>query len=67
MIELRRLKSKTGYLKAKNDNSVYDYEIYLGILDKVENYEEISKEEYLKLKEENENYANRHKITKLNN
>ena len=67
MIELRILKSKTGYLKAKNYNSVYDYEIYLGVLDKVENYEEISKEEYLKLKEENEEYANRHKITKLNN
>lgn len=67
MIELRRLKSKTGYLKAKNDNSVYNYEIYLSILDKVENYEEISKEEYLKLKEENENYANRHEIKELDN
>ena len=42
MIELRRLKSKTGYLKAKNDNSVYDYEIYLGVLDKVENIKNYS-------------------------
>ena len=52
MIELRRLKSKTGYLKDKRDNAVYDYEIYLGVLDNADNYEEITEEEYLKQKEE---------------
>lgn len=56
MIELRRLKSKTGYLKDKRDNAVYDYEIYLAISDDVVNYEEITEEEYLKQKEEE--YAN---------
>ena len=65
MMELRRLKSKTGYLKDKRDNTVYDYEIYLGVLDNTDNYEEITEEEYLKQKEEE--YANWYKVTEPNN
>ena len=64
-MKLRRLKSKTGYLKDKRDNTVYDYEIYLGVLDNADNYEEITEEEYLKQKEEE--YANRYKVTEPNN
>lgn len=55
-MELRRLKSKTGYLKDKRDDAVYDYEIYLAVSDNADNYEEITEEEYLKQKEEE--YAN---------
>lgn len=40
-------KSKTGFVKCKVDNVIYKSEnIYLGIYDKLENYEDCSEEDY---------------------
>ena len=41
----RKLVSSTGYLKSL-DGSVWESPIYLGIYDRKDNYEEVSKEEY---------------------
>ena len=54
----RKLTSSTGYLRDKRDGWVCDHEIYLGIGNDKENYEEISEEEYkLSLKEDEEKRA----------
>lgn len=54
----RKLTSSTGYLRDKRDGWVCDHDIYLGIGNDKENYEEISEEEYkLALKEEEEKRA----------
>ena len=51
----RKLTSSTGYLRDKRNGWVCDHDIYLGIGNDKENYEEISEEEYnLALKEEEE-------------
>ena len=51
----RKLTSSTGYLRDKHDGWVCDHEIFLGIGNDRENYEEISEEEYkLALKQEEE-------------
>ena len=42
----RKLTSDTGYIKCKEDNSVYNYNIYLGINDAINNYSEATKVEY---------------------
>ena len=42
----RKLTSSTGYLRDKRTGHVCDHEIYLGIGNDKENYEEISEEEY---------------------
>ena len=49
----RKLTSSTGYIRDKRTGHVCDHEIYLGIGNDKENYEEITEEEYnLALKEE---------------
>lgn len=54
----RKLTSSTGYLRDKRDGWVCDHDIYLGIGNDKENYEEISEEEYkLALKEDEEKRA----------
>ena len=54
----RKLTSSTGYLRDKRDGWVCDHEIYIGIGNDKENFEEISEEEYkLALKEEEEKRA----------
>ena len=54
----RKLTSSTGYIRDKRDGWVCDHDIYLGIGDDKENYEEITEEEYnLALKEEEEKRA----------
>ena len=58
----RKLTSSTGYLRDKRDGWVCDHEIYLGIGNDKENYEEISEEEYkVALNEEEENRAEEEK------
>ena len=54
----RKLTSSTGYLRNKIDGHVCDHEIYLGIGNDKENYEEITEEEYkLAKKKEEEKIA----------
>ena len=54
----RKLTSSTGYLRDKRTGHVCDHEIYLGIGNDKENYEEISEEEYkIAHKEEEEKRA----------
>ena len=45
--ETRELTSNTGYLKHKETGVVYNYAIYLGIYDSIENYEECTQQDYL--------------------
>ena len=54
----RQLTSSTGYLRDKRDGWVCDHDIYLGIREDKENFEEISEEEYKHaIKEERERIA----------
>lgn len=54
----RQLTSSTGYLRDKRYGWVCDHDIYLGIREDKENFEEITEEEYkLALKEEEEKRA----------
>ena len=51
----RKLTSSTGYLRDKRNGWVCDHDIYLGIGNDKENYEEITEDEYkLALNEEEE-------------
>lgn len=56
--------SKTGYVRRKNTEEVYEANmLYLGIYDNEDNYEDISKEEYgeiIKTQEEELNGNDRH-------
>lgn len=47
--QTRALNSRTGYFKSKNDEELFNSTIYLGILDKPENYIPIKQQEYIKL------------------
>ena len=54
----RKLTSSTGYICDKRDGWVCDHDIYLGIKEDKENFEEISEEEYkIAIKEEEEKRA----------
>ena len=54
----RQLTSSTGYLRDKRYGWVCDHDIYLGIREDKENFEEISEEEYmLAINEEEEKRA----------
>lgn len=47
--------SKTGYVKRKNTNDVYEVTtIYLGIYDNKDNYEDISRDDYDEIIKNNE-------------
>lgn len=56
--------SKTGYVRRKNTEEVYEANtLYLGIYDSEDNYEDVSKEEYdeiVKTQEEELNGNDRH-------
>lgn len=56
--------SKTGYVRRKNTEEVYEANtLYLGIYDNEDNYEDVSKEEYdeiVKTQEEELNGNDRH-------
>ena len=44
---MKTYQSKTGYVRRKNDKVCFEAKtIYLGIYDKAENYEDISKDTY---------------------
>ena len=45
--ETRELTSNTGYLRHKETDVVYDYPIYLGKYDSIDNYEECTEQDYL--------------------
>jgi len=43
---IRKLISETGFIRHKETGAVYNYSIYIGKYDKVENYEECSANDY---------------------
>ena len=54
----RKLESKSGYLREKESGAVYDYAIFLGKFDNVDNYEEITAAEFETAKAVEEENAN---------
>jgi len=43
----RKLTSSTGFLKHKESGAIYNYSIYLGIYSSVDEYEEVSEQDYI--------------------
>lgn len=54
LLEKNKLTSETGYLKCNDTGDVFNYSIYLGIYDSKDNYSEIDKTEYDRVKAERE-------------